>query len=51
MWVGVVKFQDYEVEIAQPVVVASPLTSWPQRKWAPAPSAASPGPCRSCRAP
>ncbi|QYN19218.1 YkgB family protein [Amycolatopsis sp. DSM 110486] len=32
MWVGVLKSQDYEVENAEPLVTASPLTSWPREK-------------------
>ncbi|WP_370643519.1 DUF417 family protein [Amycolatopsis sp. DSM 110486] len=32
VWVGVLKSQDYEVENAEPLVTASPLTSWPREK-------------------
>ncbi|WP_432854171.1 DUF417 family protein [Amycolatopsis sp. CA-161197] len=33
VWVGVLKFQDYEIENAEPLVTASPLTAWPRKKW------------------
>jgi uncharacterized membrane protein YkgB len=32
LWVGALKFKDYEVKNAEVLVTASPLTSWPRQK-------------------